>query len=386
MDRFERMMKPADPNHTVRSGRNGVAARVASAVLALALASAWLVPSTQVNENRLLNQFAAPTADGISSGRYFRATDTALVDHLGAKSAAVSLVSSALLDLGFSPSVDVVRGVKGEPFYAADFRQACTQDIADTQFSTDLEAAKSAFAARGIYFLYAIVPDKSSVEHDLLGPLGPSLMTCADRSRTYLEALAGQSPSLLTAWPELRAAHDGGKRVYLYGDTHWNYRGAAIFAELLLDKLAQDGQAPPGLFAPDDVVEDAEADHVDDLFTLMGQVRTERVTPLESRRPGVTTTEQSEKLADGSVVRRWISQSDTAPLIGGRTLVVRDSMFEFDYGILAPYFSDLTAVPIASVTDPGDLARLGHYDRIIIQQVQRDVPGSFLNIAGADWY
>ncbi len=365
-----------------RNERRRVKVVVASASILLGLT--WAIPGHATDENRVLAGFPAISLHGVASGVVFRELDAALADHNPLKAPVVGAVSGALLSVGLSPSTSVFRAPGGEPFFAGDFNGACTNDLPKNRADQQIHDLQASLAQQKISFLYAVIPDKTTSERATLGPLGPSLLTCSSRNREYLTSAAREPGSpLLVAWPQFDSAVSAGERLYIYGDSHWSPAGGELYSKLLLARLVDDGAAGPNLLA-DLTTIPKKVQHRDDLFLLMGQTRMEPVEMLSTVRPNVRTT-YSSAIVRNQLVQHWHSSSPNEPLIPGRTLVLHDSSFEYNAEILAPFFADLTAVPLAVSDDPGALAKTGKYDRVILQQMQRSVPLYVDSLRSAKW-
>ena len=354
--------------------------RAAAVLLALVLLAAWLIPGA-ANENRAPEQLVPLTAGTLASANFFRSADRVLVQHLGLKQASVIAVSHALRAIGASPSPDVVLAPDGEPYLAGEFRQPCYFDLESLHTDEALVAIQDEFAADGTYFLYAVVPDKSSVQRAALGPNADSLMVCADRNRSYLAELGAADSPVLTAWDEFSAAAST-ERLFLFGDSHWSTEGAALFTSLLIARLERDGQAPADLERLTSLVDGGPVEYPGNLYTLMGESALQSVTQLTTEREGVSSDYSEQTLDGGYVTENWVSTSSGASLIPGRTLIIHDSAFGYNAAILAPYFADLTAVNLKTLSAPGYLVT-GHYDRVIVQQVQRSIPAFLSEIVDA---
>jgi hypothetical protein len=360
-------------------GRN-LRGRLAAVALAAVLLAAWLIPGA-ANENRAPEQLVPLTPGSLASANIFRSADRVLVQHLGLKQASVFIVANALRAVGASPSPDVVLAADGEPFLADEFRQPCLFDLEALQTGETLADVRDEFAADGTYFLYAVVPDKSSIQRAALGPNADALMVCVDRNREYLAELDDADSPLLTAWDEFSAAATS-ERLFLFGDSHWSTEGSALFSRLLIDRLERDGQAPDDLARLTTLVDGGQVEYPGNLYTLMGEPTLQPVTRLTTERVGVSTEYSAQTLDGGFVTERWVSTSSGASLISGRTLIIHDSAFGYNAAILAPYFADLTAVNLKTLSAPGYLVS-GHYDRVIVQQVQRTIPAFLSEIVGA---
>src|SRR5512143_22942 len=234
-----------------------VGGRIAAVAVSCVLLGCWLIPGTPVNENKPLAQFPTLSASGLANGSVLRDFDAALEDRMGLKAAAIQAVGNATTRLGLSGSEKVVFGPTGEPFFSDDFTLPCLPDLTSPAFAERLGAERDKLAARGEYFLFSIVPDKSSVERAQIGWRADALMECADRDVAYLSPLREQGKEgtgpVLTAWHELGAEEAAGRPMYLFGNTHWNSEAGTLFAGLLFERLVRDGQAPPDLLAPGEI-------------------------------------------------------------------------------------------------------------------------------------
>lgn len=356
-----------------------VVPRALMVAISLLLAAVWLIPGAVADENRAVREFPDPSRAGFASASDFRAIDAALVDRLGAKGLVVDVLGDAVIAAGLSPTSTVFRGPSGEPYLSEDVLAACLNrpNIAEMDgWSRELESYLGYY---GIDFLWAIAPDKSSVMREEIGPAADLLMRCADANRATLEAAAASDDSpLIVAWDELI---DDPERTYLFGDSHWNSHGSVIFSELLLDRLADEGLAPPGIFDESALVRRLTYHPNGGLYLYMGGFRPEPTTLLATARPEVATIYGAEIGTDGGLTQRWVS---TGPgVIPGRTLVLHDSFWYYNDDVLGPYFADVTSMSLSSLGTPTALAMLDGYDLVIIQQVQRGVPAFTDGIAAA---
>ena len=379
------MPKPTD-NGTPSSAP----ARIAAIGLALALLALWLYPAPPVDENKAA---AAPPVfrlGTIASAELFRSLDQGVEDNFGLKSAAVALVGTGLLATGLSPSSQAIIAPGGKPYLSDDFKAICLTPEVQDQMESSLAMIDDRVRASGGYFLYAITPDKTTVEREELGPLRSLYAGCNDGNIDYLSELGargalGEVP-VLTAFDEFAAATASKGSQFLYGDSHWDPVGAQLFASLVFDRLERDGVVPAGIFDQSEIDVSPATDHVDDLYQLMG---VERIEPIELRsaiRDGVTSDYSTEPLSGGWVSQRWVNTSEGVPLVAGRTLILQDSMFGYNGAIYSAYFEDVTALPIQALADPGRVALLGDYDLVIVQQVQRTLPVALPEMTAATWF
>jgi hypothetical protein len=60
--------------------------------------------------------------------------------------------------------------------------------------------------------------------------------------------------------------------------------------------------------------------------------------------------------------------------IQGRTLVVYDSFFGLDYGLVAPYFASATWVHVGDLENHPELASvLGSFETVIVERIERAI-------------
>lgn len=365
-----------DDQHTPRRR----AARLVVIGFCLVLGGVWLIPGAAADENRALADFPAFSAADGASAAYFRGVDAALIDHLPVRGRVITAVGAGLVDAGFSTSRDVFISPSGEPYYTGDFTFSCLLRPQISLTDSRIRDLRGLFAAHHIDLLWAIPPDKTSAERERLGPLGSRLMRCADANRADLQAMADTPGSpLLVGWNEFSAAPGS---HYLYGDSHWTSEGAALFAGLIIERLSRDGVARPGLWDAEAVTDVGSRDIEPDLFRLMGVTRSEPVSHLISKRDGIDIDFDTED-HDGLSTIRW--QTTGPDVIPGRTLILHDSFFDLHEDVLAPYFADLTSVPLSTLATPGALAMLDGYDHVIVEQVQRFTPLHISEIADASW-
>ena len=344
--------------------------RIAAVALSVVLLAALLFPASAIDENQAPPTTPELTLQSLTNGTFLGAVRDSLSANFGLKVLAVRGFADAHLAVGLSPSAAVYLGSEGEPFLSEDFSNACNNDLQAAGFGEAVDDLTAAQASAGREFLLAVVPDKSSIERDILGPFSASLLACSDRNRAYLESL----PTIMTTFNDFEASPD---RLYTFGDSHWNYIGASRFAVQLLDRLQ------PGIVHDGDLVE-SPVQHEGDLFALMGAEQQESLVLVTAERPDITTGYESETTSLGYTVQRWQSSGEGA-LIAGRTLIVVDSTFGYNSQVYAPYFEDLTSIPIQSLADPGAIASIGNYDRVIVQRVQRGLPGELDLLLTADW-
>ncbi len=106
----------------------------------------------------------------------------------------------------------------------------------------------------------------------------------------------------------------------------------------------------------------------------MGLSRPETVPVWRVSRPDVQIRAKSVPSQSGRGMAVFKAWSVSEPLITGRTLVVNDSFFSRAEGQLAPYFSSFTVMHWSDFLTHVKEDSLPHFDRIIIETVQRGWP------------
>src|SRR4051812_60193 len=364
-----------------RSHRRSVrAAKVLVGTLAIGLLTVWLLhpPKSGDAENHPAAAFPTLTPGGLVDGSNYRQADTALRDRLALRQYVVKSIGEAARDkMGTSLNPEVVMGSTGVPFLSEDFRFPCEHDFEPAKVDAGLRALRAIGRTTGKTITIAIAPDKSSILTDQLGSRGSALMACSNRVRESTESTwGGQSaPPVMTAWKQLaaeQAKHPG--KVFQRGDSHWTSQGALVWSRALIAQLIRQGEAPAELHRAPIAVEAEDEPADNDLYRLMGISRPETVPVWRVSRPDVKIRAKSLPSASGRGVAVFRSTSATAPLITGRTLVVNDSFFSRAEGQLAPYFSNLSVMHWSDFLTNVNAGTLPHFDRIIIETVQRGWP------------
>jgi hypothetical protein len=179
----------------------------------------------------------------------------------------------------------------------------------------------------------------------------------------------------MTAWTQLEAGQqkDPG-RIFQRGDSHWTSEGGLIWSRALISHLVKEGEAPASLRGAPIATEGPDQPADNDLYRLMGITRSETVPVWDVHRPDVTIRAHTVPTPSGRGMAVFQSTSSTAPLIRGRTLIINDSFISRAEGLLAPYFSSLSVMHWSDFMTAVDNGKLPHFDRIIIETVQRGWP------------
>lgn len=357
------------------------AGKVLLGLLASGLLAVWLLhpPLPGGNENRAETGFPALTPESLARTTNYRQTDAALRDRLALRQYVVQAIGQTARDrMGTSLNPEVVMGSTGVPFLSEDFTLPCQYDFEPGPVDAGLRELRALGQRTGKTITVAIAPDKSSILTAELGRRASALLACSDRVRKSTEAAWGHTPAtspVLTTWKQLsaeQAAHPG--EVFQRGDSHWTSQGALVWSQALIGRLIAQGEAPRALERAPTATRAPDEPADSDLYRLMGIRRGETVPVWRVTRPGVKITTRSLASPSGHGIAVFHSSSTTAALIPGRTLVINDSFISRAEGELAPYFSDLEVVHWSDFLTDVAAGRVPHFDRIILETVQRGWP------------
>ena len=216
----------------------------------LVLLSAWFIGPPSGTSDRLQNtsERAFPTLTSprnlLNVDTYIQ-TEAAIESRLRAKPAAVLAVNTFFLTLlGSSPSSSVSTGslllppaslgTQRELYFGGEFTQSC--GTSQTAAAEGLAALESAARAGGVRVLFVVAPNKSTVLLKDDSAWTHALLDCATASRSSLEALANDYPSLRLVSPE-RVRELDPALPYWRGDTHWTPRTGMALTETIVGAL-----------------------------------------------------------------------------------------------------------------------------------------------------
>lgn len=222
----------------------------------------------------------------------------------------------------------VISGLDGWLFYGTDLRAACNQTLSAPVIAQRFQQLSKIMQRAGKQFVMMIAPDKSDIYPQYL-PTADQGVTCVSKAEAALwAALAAHPPA---GYQDLRGAieaakaKDPGTLLYRKLDTHWNGRGALIYAQVLTDSL------DPTLWPTATVTPLGDSNSQTDLEALLGQRTTEQAPLFSVTRPGVTTTvNTTSQLADTTT---------DAPLITPKTLFISDSFTDSSRFAINPFFA-----------------------------------------------
>ena len=269
----------------------------------------------------------------IDRAEFTRAAEGAFGDRFGGRRGLIHMHHFVLaIGLDVSPVPKVLLGLdhwlyfRGEDTHAVerDFRGTFWYAPSEpTEIAHELERRRAFLAAHGIPYFVLIVPDKYTIYPEHL----PRWITRAPKTRLdrLFEALA-QHPELAVVDPRaaLRARKSAAP-VYYRTDSHWNYEGAIVGYDLLMQRVRQTMPAVPHVPAERPSYEPGDV-WTGDLAQLLGLP--ERYTEDDTLPLGKILGDDSRRCA------RHISDP-IEPVVEGcareglpRAIVYRDSMMD----------------------------------------------------------
>ncbi len=185
-------------------------------------------------EKRELAEFPKITADGLVDGSYTRDIESYVTDHIGFRNLLVGANSRIMSGIFRKSAVDrVLLGTDGWLYFAEDLNDylhiSTLSDRGAGNIARTYAIVQEALAQKGVTFVFAPVPNKSTVYDNLPyyyvplsgdGNLAKVLAACeAEGVRTAdLNTLFAKEPETL----------------YQKTDTHWTYKGALLaFREIM---------------------------------------------------------------------------------------------------------------------------------------------------------
>ncbi len=272
-------------------------------------------------------------------------------------------------------SANVIVGRDGWLFFASEAPDYLgTNVLSDEQLRTaavSLSLMREKTEASGGRFLFAPVPNKSSVCSDRM----PSFYRKADESN--LTRLLALLPEYGVPYADLQAvlSEAGGTAVYHRRDSHWNYRGALIGANAILDALGREHDAHEGASFSEERIWRGDLDKlllpaggVMDLQTVW-DVRHDDFRFTEPK--GVKDTQEQLRvfmsdleLHDASFSVKNLERKD-----GSRLFMARDSFGR----ALLPWMIDAYEEAVFRRTDVPEIETLAEGTDVILEIAERNI-------------
>jgi len=372
---------PSDSGTDSGPERSSAIGRVVTLMLALFLASAWLIGHGRpaLDENRDRAQLPPVTpAIAFDLGAH-TAVESAIRDALPLGRLTVPLVAAAGYSAGYSLRPDVWQGNGGMLFLGDDFTNPCAPGgnaklAALDRFLESVPANGSDLRVRLL-----VTPDKSTtlapmVEGGSTTGAVSDLTECQRPTWERIRDLTARHPRVMTIIGDsLEVARSWQLPAYYQGDSHWTPAGAAAMSLRMGSWIAPSHPFPVGVQLARMSVTGQVRDG-GDLFRLAGLARTESAPilslavgkrPVDGPAPSI-----EERVDDGSVRADWVNPG--APLTG-RTLILYDSFMYSAWSTVGPLFEEAVLLRTSHV-DAKTLRRYrGEFDHIVIQSVQRQL-------------
>jgi hypothetical protein len=264
----------------------------------------------------------------------------------------------------------VLQGKSGWLFYGGDIQNACTPVATLDDAVAGLQRFTDIIERSGRKVVFTIAPDKSEMNPQFMPDdyLGKD---CAPPARAKLWARMKSAPPssyVDIKQPLADLAAQSTTSLWRPHDTHWATRGAAVYAQAVIDAIR------PGLWKPSELTSIGPVHRQGDLSRLLGTPVDDIYPGYVVKRPGVTVTKSVETLLS--------SQSTDAPLITGG-LILGDSFTQASRDLLAPFFDRARILhPKTATVSPNGLAgAIKGSTVIVLEIVERDMVAGNVPVA-----
>ncbi len=325
-------------------------------------------------ENRPLARMPIVTASGLLDGSWFRGVDAFIADNVFVRPYAIRVRGEAYWLSGGTGNPQVLRGRDGWLFTRGEFEPACT--FSAGQVVAAMDAAAASIGTK-LTLRFVAIPDKRDIYPEKVLE-DPFPAPCSETGRPALRAgLAALGAMGVDGWTALEQARVTQPETPLYfaQDSHWTPLGAVQVIRSLVTSI------DPALWNEADIVLGGSARRSDELAAQMGLRRSETTTGVTVR-PAMTVHQTDVPVAVAIHNARAIFRTTTGgpePVAPGRTLILYDSFFGIDVGLVAPFFANATWVHVGDMGNHPELARiLGPFDTVIVERVERGIYGADL--------
>lgn len=326
-------------------------------------------------DNRAAKPLAAPSMQTLRNASWFAQFNAWLIDHTPLRPQAVR--SAAWLDwhlFGNSGNKQVSVGKDEWLFLNNSLDHPCVApDEIKRRFLRLAEVAKAYAEQHHTRIVWVIAPNKESIYPERLSALQTVRASCATANRTAMrEALADPalSPYITGLWNALEARKS--ESIFRRTDSHWNFRGAAYAMEAMMAALWPQ-VSTQGAFHPMETIA-----YKGDLGKMLGfaDMREDEVI-WRGKREGIRGGETKDSLCitQGTPRLRSYRHQGSAPLVQGKTVILRDSFFDAPLHLMPPLFAQVDIGHIDH-TPPADWPAIAACaDTLVIESVERNVLG-----------
>ena len=332
-------------------------------------------------EKRDAVSFPQISRKGLRKATWFAEISDYLRDHLPYRQKAVAFYSGFnLRQLGETGSTKVLAGRDGWLFLNEELDGKCVAPEVIAERVERLRGVADRLKKQyGTRLVWVFPPDKAAIYPEKLTGTLARRAECATKNREALRAVLKEpvnAPYFLGLWDVLeqaKANEPEGKFVWRLYDTHWNYKGASIAANALMDWIK------PGIWRQDWVIPTKEKPRAGDLSRMLGlpdlkepDMGYERELPgIRVEKAGNAFCARDLKLTVNEPSVAIASEENTVKQVSGPAVLVRDSFFMAMKPFALPYFQQLDIVHFTEVDKLGleKLAKCA--DLVILESVER---------------
>jgi len=289
-----------------------------------------------------------------------------------------------------SPSYNNVHiGKKGWLYYLPEmkdfFGEACDEEASVDRLVLQLHALESVLRASGKTFYFMVAPNKSTIYPEFVG-YTPGKNNC-DKSKLNI-VLDRFSVNPLNGFirldEQLMKEKAGNPSVLLYykTDTHWNWHGAKIASEMILERVSSDvsDNVSHKHFQPS--VEFHETSYVGDLVKLLGL---ENIVELADRvnfpNPSATSEKKAYLLSNGLYIEHFTLDRTVGVPSLPSAVFYGDSFLDRITDYVKGAFSKIDVIPSQhTIPTKEDIEDLSSYRIVLFEVVERELNHVIINI------
>ena len=315
------------------------------------------------SENRQLSEFPSPkTEEGKINVEWLSQAGDYFQEHFAFRNELVTgnaLLHGRLLET--STADGVIQGKNGWLYYKDSLDDYLGQDLLSDRslfnIAHMLSMTQQALEEKGVNFLFTIAPNKNSLYGDNM-PYYDKLKVSDQTNRENLE---GWLTTEKVAYADLyQALMEEDEVLYHARDSHWNNKGAALAADVLMDALGKDHDSYEGESYT------VRRDYTGDLDTMLYPLASTADDEIYyDKEPTYATVEEIQSNFDPRI-------TTVNPVKEGSLVMYRDSFGN----ALLPYMADAYANAYFSRGIPYQLMDVETHsaDTVIIERAERFLP------------
>lgn len=315
------------------------------------------------SENRQLSEFPSPkTEEGKINVEWLSQAGDYFQEHFAFRNELVTgnaLLHGRLLET--STADGVIQGKNGWLYYKDSLDDYLGQDLLSDRslfnIAHMLSMTQQALEEKGVNFLFTIAPNKNSLYGDNM-PYYDKLKVSGQTNRENLEDWLKTEK---VAYADLyQALMEEDEVLYHARDSHWNNKGAALAADVLMDALGKDHDSYEGESYT------VRRDYTGDLDTMLYPLASTADDEIYyDKEPTYATVEEIQSNFDPRI-------TTVNPVKEGSLVMYRDSFGN----ALLPYMADAYANAYFSRGIPYQLMDVETHsaDTVIIERAERFLP------------